>query len=117
MVLDDFNHEQSLLITSKEHNVLCSGCAHKGIINIINQAKKNLNNRHLDFVLGGFHLKSRFKTYEESIENIIEIARILKTKPVYKYYTGHCTGIRAYEIMKPILGDRLNYFYPGCMIA
>lgn len=116
MVLDDFNHEQSLLITSKEHNVLCAGCAHKGIINIINQAEKNLNNRHLDFVLGGFHLKSRFKTYEESIENIIEIAHILKTKPVYKYYTGHCTGIRAYEIMKPILGDRLNYFYPGCMI-
>jgi 7,8-dihydropterin-6-yl-methyl-4-(beta-D-ribofuranosyl)aminobenzene 5'-phosphate synthase len=116
MVLDDFKHEQSLLVTSKNQNVLCTGCSHKGIVNIINQTFKHLKHEQLDYVFGGFHLKSRFKTYEESVENIIEIAHVLKSKPVFKYYTGHCTGIKAFEIMKPILDLRLNYFYPGCII-
>ncbi len=40
----------------------------------------------------------------------------MKEKQIEKYYTGHCTGIKAYELMKEILGDRLNYFYPGLVI-
>lgn len=72
-----------------------------------------MNNQSLHIVFGGFHLKSRYEQYEESKENIIKIANQLKDKRVNKYYTGHCTGEKAFIIMKDILKDKLFRFYTG----
>ncbi|XME03713.1 hypothetical protein QYZ88_005925 [Lachnospiraceae bacterium C1.1] len=30
-----------------------------------------------------------------------------------KYYTCHCTGLPAFDIMKEILGDQLEYVHSG----
>ena len=116
MVLDDFKHEQNLLITTNKDTALFAGCAHLGIINIINQAEMILKDKPLNTVLGGFHLKSRFKEYEETDESIKKIANVMNEKHIKKYYTGHCTGIKAFAMMKEILGERLIYFYPGLVI-
>jgi 7,8-dihydropterin-6-yl-methyl-4-(beta-D-ribofuranosyl)aminobenzene 5'-phosphate synthase len=115
-ILDDFSHEQSLLIKSDGLNVLFAGCAHKGIINIINQAEESINGNKIDALFGGFHLKSRYEEYQESSENIQKIAKILKEKNVKKYYTGHCTGTYAYKIFKTVLKDRIANFYPGLIV-
>ncbi|MFA7075429.1 MAG: MBL fold metallo-hydrolase [Candidatus Izemoplasmatales bacterium] len=116
-LLDDFIHEQNLIVKSNDKNVLFAGCAHKGIVNIINQAENIIKPQRINIVLGGFHLKSRYKQYEESKENIIAITEILKTKNIEKFYTGHCTGKIAYDIMKNILEERLLYFYSGLRIV
>ncbi len=42
MVEDDFSHEQSLLITEGETTVLVGGCAHGGIVNLLNRAEELL---------------------------------------------------------------------------
>ena len=45
-------------------------------------------------------------------EEIKDIARELKKYPS-RFITCHCTGIPAYEIMKPILKDKLEYVHSG----
>lgn len=39
IIPDDFRHEQNLIITSGDDRVLICGCAHSGIVNIVNRAK------------------------------------------------------------------------------
>lgn len=115
-LLDDFSHEQSLLVKDKDAYVLLVGCSHMGIINIINQVEKKIEPNRLTAVIGGFHFKSRSEEHQESEKTIMEIASFMKDKKIEMYYTGHCTGKNAYNIMKNILKDRLNSFYPGWQI-
>ena len=42
----------------------------------------------------------------------LQAAEELRKLPVL-YFTGHCTSLPAYDIMKPILGEQLVYFGSG----
>ena len=87
---DDFVHEQHLLIRGRK-NVLLMGCGHKGVLNIIRQCPAAP-----DIVIGGFHLYSP-RTGECLPEPVIlDLAANL---PDAVYYTGHCTGDKALEIL------------------
>ena len=87
---DDFVHEQHLLIQGRK-NVLLMGCGHKGVLNIIRQCPAAP-----DIVIGGFHLYSP-RTGECLPEPVImDLAANL---PDAVYYTGHCTGDKALEIL------------------
>ena len=55
IVDDAFLHEQNLIIEEEEKTVLFTGCAHNGIINIIEHFY-NIKGRMPDYVIGGFHL-------------------------------------------------------------
>lgn len=115
ILLDDFSHEQSMIITSDERSMLISGCSHTGIINILNEANKLVLNE-ISVVVGGFHLYNPPTRKYENDELIIEIAEALKEKTA-NYYTCHCTGNKAYKLMKTILGDRLTYLATGSQIC
>jgi 7,8-dihydropterin-6-yl-methyl-4-(beta-D-ribofuranosyl)aminobenzene 5'-phosphate synthase len=110
-VLDDFNHEQHLIIESEGKKVLIAGCAHQGILNIVERAKTIIN-RYPDIVIGGFHLYSQSSGESETDEYIQTLAKgLLATKAVY--YTGHCTGFGVYNKMKALMKDQLLYFAAG----
>lgn len=111
MILDDFCHEQNLMITSGDSRILFCGCAHAGIVNIINRAK-TLMGSDPTTVIGGMHLYEPTKKRYESREYIDNIATELEEIKA-SFYTCHCTGEKAYEIMKPRLGDRLAYLRTG----
>ncbi|NQU78736.1 MBL fold metallo-hydrolase [Candidatus Woesearchaeota archaeon] len=86
--------EQSLIIDSEKGLVIMTGCAHLGIVKIVQTAKKYLNNG-IYLVLGGFHLKSADK---KEIDDVIEK---LRKEGVKKIAPSHCTGekaIRMFEI-------------------
>lgn len=87
---DDFIHEQHLVISSTK-NVLLMGCGHKGVLNIIGQCPVKP-----DIVIGGFHLYSP-RTGECLPEPIIQY--LADHLPDAVYYTGHCTGDKALEIL------------------
>ena len=109
---DDFRHEQCLVISQGEKIYLFSGCAHHGILNIMDRFREAYG-RDPDAVFSGMHMMKRFGAYtEEEIAQIEETAEELaKTGTVF--YTGHCTGLEAFDIMKSILGDRLCYVHSG----
>ena len=110
-VQDTFDHEVYAVVTENGRNVLISGCAHCGMINILDRYRELFGGLP-DAVVSGFHLMMPGAYTPEQEAMIRETAEILKSMPI-RYFTGHCTSLPAYEIMKPILGDRLTYFGSG----
>lgn len=114
MLEDDFSHEQSLIIREKDHAVLIAGCAHMGIINIL-ERYKSLYNSFPSHVIGGFHLYNRAADSYEDPDKVEQIGvYLLETGAMC--YTCHCTGLKAYEELKRVLHDRINYLATGSQI-
>ena len=115
-IQDEFNHEQYLVITEKcdTTNVLISGCAHNGILNIL-EHYYSLYGSYPDAVISGFHMKKKSGYTNEDIATIKETAEQLSKLPT-KFYTGHCTGEEPYGIMKEIMDGQLEYVYSGRVI-
>ena len=109
---DDFMHEQCLVITQNGKRWLLSGCAHNGILNILDRYKE-LFDSHPDYVITGFHMMKREgKHTEEEKAVIIQTAQELSQLDTV-FYSGHCTGIPAFELMKEIMGDKLIALHSG----
>ncbi|MBE6600449.1 MAG: MBL fold metallo-hydrolase [Ruminococcaceae bacterium] len=109
-VQDSFDHEQYLVVSNKDQRILLSGCAHKGILNILDKYT-DLYGEDPACVISGFH--TVMQKYEaKDIEIIKETAKeLLKKRSVF--YSGHCTGECAIEIMKSIMGERLVAIHSG----
>lgn len=110
-VQDDFSHEQCLAVTQEGKDILLSGCAHNGILNVL-ERYESLFHKMPDIVVSGFHMMKKTEYDEEEIEDIKETARELK-KLNTLFYTGHCTGERAFAIMKQIMGEQLRAVHSG----
>ena len=111
MVQDDFSHEQCLVIHEGTKSVLLSGCAHHGILNILDRYRE-LYGGDPDVVISGFHMMKRHGYSDADITMIIDTAlELRKLRTVF--YTGHCTGVEPYNAMKKLMGDKLHYVHSG----
>ena len=110
-IQDVFEHEQCLIIKEGDKEILFSGCAHHGILNIIKSYVKQYD-RVPDAVVSGFHLKKK-EGYEES--DTVEFTKLAENLKKYEtvFYTMHCTDVLPYEIMKKVMGDKLFYLHCG----
>lgn len=108
---DDFTHEQNLIISEGGKKLLIAGCAHNGILNILDRFYTDKGCMP-DYVIGGFHLSNPMTKESEDPAVITEIGQyLLGTKA--KYYTCHCTGMESYQRLKAILGDKIDYLSGG----
>lgn len=113
-VPDRFTHEQSLLVREGDKAVLFTGCAHRGVVNICARAKELLG-RDPDVVVGGMHLFSPSTGKSEPDENIRAVAeRLAQTDS--RYYTCHCTGPHAFDVLRETLGERISFLAAGSII-
>ncbi len=110
-IRDDFRHEHYLVIRQDGKSVLLSGCAHNGILSIMDAYVEKYG-KAPDTVISGFHLMKKTPYREEEIREIEDIARELNKYPT-KFFTCHCTGTDAFDIMKTIMGERLSYVHSG----
>ena len=86
---DDYIPDDSALaIINNEQLIIISGCAHSGICNICEYAKKVTGIDKIQVVLGGFHLKKNDLQTKETIN-------YLKANQVSKVYPSHCTELPA----------------------
>lgn len=108
LVQDDFSHEQCLVIG----DVLISGCAHNGILNILDRYKE-LYGTVPSMIISGFHMMKKTAYDTEECEIIKGTARELASHKNTKFYTGHCTGQAAFDMMKEIMGDQLVQIHSG----
>ena len=111
LLCDDFVHEQFLVIREGPKKVLMSGCAHSGILSIMD-AFCDKYRKEPDLVISGFHLMKKTDYTGDEIREIEEIAGELK-KYSTRFITCHCTGIPAFDRMKAIMGDQLAYVHSG----
>lgn len=107
-IRDNFMHEHSLLIKNEGKKILFTGCAHNGIINILN----SLNNKKIDFCIGGFHLSSSKNNDKISNENLQYIVENLKSYQNTNFYTCHCTGKSAFDFLHSHL-ENIHYIACG----
>ena len=110
-VRDDFKHEHFTVLTEGDKKVLMGGCAHNGILSIMDAFLAKYG-KAPDSVISGFHLMKKTPYRDDQVKDIEEIARELVKYPTY-FYTCHCTGVDAFDIMKEIMGDKLLYVHSG----
>lgn len=113
--LDDFRHEQCLVISQEGKSYLLSGCAHNGILNILDRYREIFGSLP-DVVISGFHMMKREGEHTQAERDvIIQTARELSATDTL-FFSGHCTGQPAFDLMKDIMGDRLRALHSGCEI-
>ena len=110
-VQDDFRHEQFLILKDDDRKIIFSGCAHNGVLNILKEYKRKTGTEP-DAVISGFHLMKNTDYSDDELREIISTAEKLKQYHTM-FYTCHCTGMPAYQIMKNIMGDQLEYVHSG----
>lgn len=110
-VQDDFDHEQYLVLKEKGKKVLISGCAHNGIINILDKYREIFGS-FPDYVISGFHMMKKEEYTVEDIKIIESTAYELKETKA-QFYTGHCTGEYPCQLLKNIMKDQLTVIHSG----
>ena len=105
--LDNFNHEITVEIMTKNGIVIVSPCSHNGVINTIEGCKNGLNVSHY---IGGTHLVDG----HESDKDLQQLATTIKCRyPQLSLISGHCTGEVAKKVFHEVLNDKFIEFYTG----
>ena len=102
-VPDSFSHELYLQVEEENKRVIFSGCAHKGIENIMAWFSPNV-------FVGGMHL-SHFPLDE----TLTKLAQTLEKYNAH-YITGHCTGLEQFEVLKGKI-SKISYLSCGKALA
>jgi 7,8-dihydropterin-6-yl-methyl-4-(beta-D-ribofuranosyl)aminobenzene 5'-phosphate synthase len=97
LIEDTIPEDQSLVIDTEDGLVLISGCGHAGLINTLEHASANGNNKKVFTIIGGFHL------FAASEEQLKWTATKLKEFGVSKIIGAHCTGINALYTLRDLL--------------
>lgn len=114
-IQDQFAHEQCLVITQKQENTLVCGCAHNGILNILDRYREMFSDPPKT-VISGFHMMKKGEYEQEETKIICETAKLLSQMDTI-FYTGHCTGNKAFALMKPYMKDHLIEIHTGTQIS
>jgi 7,8-dihydropterin-6-yl-methyl-4-(beta-D-ribofuranosyl)aminobenzene 5'-phosphate synthase len=97
--------EQSLAIRSSAGIVIITGCAHPGILSILQKAKSDFPDELVYLALGGFHL------HRLNEEEITEVIRKMFDMKIQLVAPTHCTGNTARTNCKDVFVD--NYIEVG----
>ncbi len=104
---DDFFHEQSLVFETTEGLVIFNSCSHGGADNIINEIKETYPGQKIRALIGGFHICNRPEA------EVRALGRRIKETGIEAIYTGHCTGKKAFAILKEELGTAAHQLHVG----
>jgi 7,8-dihydropterin-6-yl-methyl-4-(beta-D-ribofuranosyl)aminobenzene 5'-phosphate synthase len=103
-------YEQSLVLKTSKGTAILTGCAHPGIISIIEETKKRIPGP-IYFVMGGFHL---FRSSAGSMAETIEQFRLLG---VQKVAPCHCSGDRMIQLFEDVYEDQFVKIGTGTILT
>jgi 7,8-dihydropterin-6-yl-methyl-4-(beta-D-ribofuranosyl)aminobenzene 5'-phosphate synthase len=108
--LKDKTAEQSLVVKTGKGLLLITGCAHPGIINILSRTK-NIFQKNIYLVLGGFHLVDRGK------EEIDAVLKFFRDSQIEYVSPTHCSGNVAIELFQKEYKDKFIAAGAGALIT
>ncbi|MFH1195835.1 MAG: MBL fold metallo-hydrolase [bacterium] len=97
--------EQSLALRSSEGIIAITGCAHPGIINILEKAKNHFPKEPIYLALGGFHLH---RLNEDGINDVIQKMSEMEIENIAP---THCSGNAARIMFNEVF--KANYIDIG----
>lgn len=95
---DPLKDDLSLIIRTDQGLVIILGCSHRGVVNIIGQARNVTGEDRVHTVIGGTHLMMA------SDSRIRKTIRDLKKFDIKKIGVSHCTGFKAAACMAEAFG-------------
>ena len=105
--IDDFSHEQSLVFEGADELVVFNSCCHIGADRVISEIKETFEGKKIKALIGGFHL------YNKTSDEVRNFAKRVEDTKIEYICTGHCTGEKAYTILKDVLGEKLHHLKVG----
>jgi 7,8-dihydropterin-6-yl-methyl-4-(beta-D-ribofuranosyl)aminobenzene 5'-phosphate synthase len=110
-VPDAFLDDYSLVLKTPQGLVILLGCAHAGLINILEHAVSQTGDDRVYAILGGTHLGF---SAESQLEETI---RALKQYNVGLLATSHCTGQRPIARLAAEFGERFAFGNVGFVLS
>jgi len=99
-IVDPLADDLSLFIDSPKGLIILLGCAHAGLLNIIEHARKVTGQDKIYLLLGGTHLKF---SGEEQLKATLGRLEELN---IEQLGVSHCTGLRQAQILAERFGNR-----------
>ena len=104
---DDFSHEQSLVFRTEDGLVIFNSCSHSGADVVMAEVQHTFPGENVKAYLGGLHL---FRMNDNQVR---EIADKISKAGIRRVITGHCTGDKAFSVLKSCLGETIDQFHCG----
>lgn len=95
---DNVPEDSALLFNTGRGMIILTGCAHAGIVNITEYARRIIGNKPIVAMIGGLHL------FSASDQTLAWTGAKLKSYGVLSLLAGHCTGIEATFRLRESLG-------------
>lgn len=111
-VPDDFHHESLLVIEDKQELVVFNACSHHGVIESLKRVLEVFPDKRIRSYFGGFHTCNPINGKHEDQQKLVALGNAM-SKCDCVFYTGHCTGDFAYQVLSPILGNKLQRMSTG----
>ncbi len=107
---DQLLDDQTLFIESEKGLIVILGCAHAGVVNILDYISKLTGEKSIYAIIGGMHLLNA------SPIRITKTIETLKNYCVQKIFPMHCTGQKAIDAMKDAFGNKCESWGAGGII-
>lgn len=86
-VQDNVPESQGLTVVTDEGHIVLLGCGHSGVVNLLEQIQKTIDDAPIHALMGGLHL---FNASDEMLEWTADHLRSIRVEHLM---AGHCTGI------------------------
>lgn len=103
-------YEQALLVDTQKGLIVITGCAHPGIVRLLQEAQKRLA-RPIHLVLGGFHM---FRNKQTEVDEILDQFKAMKVQIAAPC---HCTGSLAIERFHKVFQDSFYKIGAGTILT
>jgi len=107
---DLFEDELSLVAVEESGLVIVTGCAHRGILNIVEAARLAFPGRPIRAIVGGFHLVG------EDEAELSRIALSLAAFDAQAVHCSHCTGLSGFAALYGTLPGKVSWLSCGTRI-
>lgn len=115
LIHDPFDHELEMVIPAEGGLIVFTGCSHSGVLNMVDAASAHFPGEPIKAVFGGFHLIGNplLKSMAGTRSEVETIGREMLNRSISTVFSGHCTGEKAFAVLKSVMGETLQSFQTG----
>jgi len=107
---DPMADDCSMVLDTDKGLIVVLGCAHAGMVNILNYVISQLGNKHIFAVIGGTHLGF------SSSQQFDETLKVLDHYNIEHLGVSHCTGLEKASMLHAHLGERFFFGTVGAVL-